>query len=152
MSPRPRSPTLASPAGAYLATAAPALLIGMAIGRPGCLWAGCCAGRPTASRRGIWASNRRVGCRREPAQLLEALSSLVIGVAVLAVGLAAGLARSGLVAVAGLAAYTLSRQLILGLREDPPQRWRHGRRVTGVAAAAALIVSAALLAVLTSSL
>ena len=34
------------PAGAYLAAAAPALLIGMAIGRPGCFWAGCCTGGP----------------------------------------------------------------------------------------------------------
>ena len=138
------------PAGAYLGTAAAALLIGMAIGRPGCMWAGCCVGRPTASRRGIWASDRKVGCRREPAQLLEALSSLVIGAAVLVAALAVGLQRSGLVAVAGLAAYTLSRQLILGLREDPPQRWRHGRRVTAVAAAVVLIASTALLAVLIS--
>ena len=33
------------PAGAFLAAAAPALLIGMSIGRPGCFWAGCCTGR-----------------------------------------------------------------------------------------------------------
>jgi phosphatidylglycerol---prolipoprotein diacylglyceryl transferase len=136
------------PAGAYLGTAAAALFIGMAIGRPGCMWAGCCAGRPTASRHGVWASNRKVGCRREPAQLLEALSSLVVGAAVLGAALAVGLQRSGLVAVAGLAAYTLSRQLILGLREEPPRRWRHGRRVTAVAAAVVLIASVALLAVL----
>jgi phosphatidylglycerol---prolipoprotein diacylglyceryl transferase len=135
------------PAGAFLAAATPALLIGMAIGRPGCFWAGCCTGRPTASRRGIWSSDRRVGCRREPAQLLEALAALVIGLVVLAVVLLVGLPRSGPVAVAGLAAYTLSRQFILGLRAEVPQRWRHGRQVTAVAAAIVLIASVALLAV-----
>jgi phosphatidylglycerol:prolipoprotein diacylglycerol transferase len=133
------------PAGAYLGAAAPALLIGMAFGRPGCFWAGCCTGRPTASRWGIWSSDRRVGCRREPARLLEALAALVIGVAMLAVVLLTGLPRSGPVAVAGLAAYTLSRQFIIGLRAEPRQ-WRYGRRATAAAAVTALIMSAVLLA------
>jgi hypothetical protein len=44
-----------------------------------------------------------------------------------------------------LAAYTLSRQFILGLRSEPPLRWRYGRPVTAVAAAATLIASVALL-------
>jgi phosphatidylglycerol---prolipoprotein diacylglyceryl transferase len=134
------------PAGAYLGAAAPALLIGMAIGRPGCFWAGCCAGRPTTSGRGIWSSDRRVGCRREPAQLLEALASLIIGAGVLAAVLLAGLQRSGPVAVAGLAAYTLCRQFILVLRDEPPLRWWYGRQVTAAATAAVLIASAVLFA------
>jgi phosphatidylglycerol---prolipoprotein diacylglyceryl transferase len=133
------------PAGAFLAAAAPALLIGMAIGRLGCFWAGCCTGRPTASRRGIWSSDRRLGCRREPAQLLEALAALVSGAAVLAVVLALGLSRSGPAAVVGLAVYTLCRQFILGLRAEP-RVWRYGRRVTAVAAAVALIAGIVLLA------
>jgi phosphatidylglycerol---prolipoprotein diacylglyceryl transferase len=132
------------PAGAYLAAAAPALLIGMAIGRPGCFWAGCCTGRPTAARWGIWSSDRRLGCRRAPAQLLEALAALVSGVTVLAVVLADGLARSGPVAVVGLAVYTLCRQFILGLRAEP-RVWRYGRRVTGAIAALALIAGIVLL-------
>ena len=49
-------------------------------------------------------------------------------------------------AVAGLAAYTLSRQFILGLRSEPPLRWRYGRQVTAAAAAVVLIGSVALLA------
>jgi phosphatidylglycerol---prolipoprotein diacylglyceryl transferase len=133
------------PAGAFLAAAAPALLIGMAIGRPGCFWAGCCTGRPTAARWGIWSSDRRLGCRRAPAQLLEALSALISGVAVLAVVLADGLARSGPVAVVGLAAYTLCRQFILGLRAEP-RVWQYGRAVTGTIAALALIAGIVLLA------
>jgi phosphatidylglycerol:prolipoprotein diacylglycerol transferase len=132
------------PPGAYLAAAAPALLIGMAIGRPGCFWAGCCTGRPTSARWGIWSSDRRLGCRRAPAQLLEALSALICGGAVLAVVLADGLARSGPVAVVGLAAYTVCRQVILGLRAEP-RVWRYGRAVTGTVAALALIVGIVLL-------
>ena len=133
------------PAGAYLAAAAPALLIGMSIGRPGCFWAGCCTGRPTAARWGVWSSDRRLGCRRAPAQLLEALSALISGGAVLIVVLADGLARSGPVAVVGLAAYTLARQFILGLRAEP-RVWPYGRRVTGAIAALALIAGIILLA------
>ena len=132
------------PAGAFLAAAAPALLIGMAIGRPGCFWAGCCTGRPIAARWGIWSSDRRLGCRRAPAQLLEALSALISGGAVLVVVLIDGLARSGPVAVVGLAAYTLARQAILGLRAEP-RVWRYGRRVTATIAALALIVGIVLL-------
>lgn len=133
------------PAGAFLAAAAPALLIGMAIGRLGCFWAGCCTGRPTASRRGIWSSDRRLGCRREPAQLLEALAALVSGAVVLAVVSALGLSRSGPAAIVGLAAYTLCRQFILGVRAEP-RVWQYGRRVTAVAAAVALIAGIVLLA------
>ena len=132
------------PAGAFLAAAAPALLIGMAIGRLGCFWAGCCTGRPTAARWGVWSSDRRLGCRRAPAQLLEALAALISGAAVLAVVLAAGLARSGPAAVVGLAVYTLGRQFILGLRAEP-RAWRYGRPVTGAIAVLALITGIILL-------
>ena len=73
------------------------------------------------------------------------MAALVIGLAVLAVVFTAGLQRSGPVAVAGLAAYTLSRQFALGLRSEP-RRYRHGRRVVAAAAAIVLIASLALLA------
>lgn len=133
------------PPGVYLAAAAPALLIGMGIGRPACFWAGCCTGRPTAARWGIWSSDRRLGCRRAPAQLFEAAIAFTIGVILLIVVLLAGLPHSGPVAVAGLAAYTLIRQLILGLRAEPRQ-WRYGRPVTATAAVIALIASMIVLA------
>jgi phosphatidylglycerol:prolipoprotein diacylglycerol transferase len=133
------------PAGAFLAAATPALLIGMGIGRHGCFWAGCCTGRPTASRWGIWASDRRLGCRRMPVQLYEAWTALAVGTVALVVVLLAGLHRSGPVAIAGLATYTLVRQLILGLR-DEPRAWRYGRPVTATTAAAALIAGIALFA------
>ena len=133
------------PAGAFLAAATPALLIGMAIGRLGCFWAGCCTGRPTAARWGIWSSDRHLGCRRAPAQLLESLAALISGVTVLVVVLVLGLPRSGPVAIIGLAVYTLCRQFILGLRAEP-RVWRYGRRVTAAAAVIALIVGVVLLA------
>src|SRR6266568_5000859 len=134
------------PDGAYYAAAAPGLLIGMGIGRPGCFWAGCCTGRPTASRWGVWSSDRRVGCRRVPVQPLEAALALGCGLAALAVVLLLGLARSGPVAVAALAAYTLGRQFVLGLRADPPRRSPRSGRVTAAAAAAVLAASITVLA------
>lgn len=133
------------PAGAFLAAATPALLIGMGIGRHACFVAGCCTGRPTAWRWGIWSSDRRLGCRRMPVQLYEAWTALAIGGAALAAVLIVGLARSGPVAVIGLAAYTLIRQGILGLRAEP-RTWRYGRLVTASFAALALITGALLFA------
>jgi len=133
------------PKGAFLAAATPALLIGMGIGRHACFWAGCCTGRPTASRWGIWSSDRRLGCRRMPVQLLEAWTALAVGAASLGVVLALGLPRSGPVAIIALATYTLVRQAILGLR-DEPRHWRYGRTVTAALAALALIAGVALLA------
>jgi phosphatidylglycerol:prolipoprotein diacylglycerol transferase len=138
---------LGIPAGAYYATAAPGLLIGMGIGRPGCFWAGCCVGRPTASRWGIWSSDRTVGCRRIPAQPLEALLALLMGLAALVTVVLLGPGRSGPVAVAALAAYTLGRQFLLGLRADPPRRSQRSGPVTAAAAVAVLIASIIVLAI-----
>jgi phosphatidylglycerol---prolipoprotein diacylglyceryl transferase len=134
------------PPGAFLAAATPALLIGMGIGRHACFFAGCCTGRPTSWRWGIWSSDRRLGCRRMPVQLYEAWTALAIGLASLAAVLAHGLARSGPVAIVALAAYTLIRQGILGLR-DEPRAWRYGRTVTATLAALALVAGAVLFAV-----
>ena len=46
------------PAGAYLAAAAPALLIGMSIGRPGCFWAGWLYRATHRGPLGVWSSDR----------------------------------------------------------------------------------------------
>jgi phosphatidylglycerol:prolipoprotein diacylglycerol transferase len=134
------------PKGAFLAAATPALLIGMGIGRHACFWAGCCTGRPTASRWGIWSSDRRLGCRRMPVQLYEAWTALVVGAATLGVILALGLPRSGAVGIVALAAYTLVRQGILSFR-DEPRHWPYGRAVTASLAAAALIAGVVVLVV-----
>jgi len=67
-----------------------AVFVGMAIGRPGCFFAGCCSGRPTVSRWGLWSSDRRIGIRRIPIQLIEAAAALLIGVTALSLTLANG--------------------------------------------------------------
>ena len=92
---------------------------------------------------GIWSSDRVVGCRRIAVQPLLAL---VAGLAALAAVLLLGPRRSWPVASAALAAYTLGRQFLLGLRADPPRRPPHGGQVTVIAAAAALIASIVILA------
>ena len=76
---------------------------------------------------------------------LEALLALVAGLAAL-VAMLFGPSRSWPMASAALAAYTLGRQFLLGLRADPPRRPPHGGQVTVIAAAAALIASIVILA------
>jgi phosphatidylglycerol:prolipoprotein diacylglycerol transferase len=132
-------------AGVYFNVAAPGVLLGLAIGRPGCVLAGCCAGRPTSSRWGMWSSDGRLGIRRIPAQLLEALLALVVGLAALAVVVLAGPGRPGAVFIGALAAYTLGRQFLLPLRAES-RRTRSGRLVT-IAVAALALVAAVIIAV-----
>ena len=125
----------------YLDATAPALLFGMAIGRVGCFFTGCCAGRPTASRWGVWSSNRTVGARRIPVQLLESLLAAAVGVIALVVVLSAG-AQHATVFIAAVAAYTLIRQRLLLLREERRQSDR-GTRVIAAAAAAVMVLAIA---------
>ena len=125
--------------GAYLDTAAPGLFTGLAIGRVGCFFAGCCSGRPTTSRAGLWSSDQRVGTRRVPTQLLE------LGLAAF-VALGAGLTvvLGGVVSVwvfvAAAGAYTAFRQVILGLRVEARQS-RVGPRAVAAVAAAVFVVA-----------
>lgn len=133
------------PAGADLNAIAPGLMLGMAVGRPGCFLAGCCYGRPTASRWGIWSSDRCLGIRRIPTQLIEALLCLAIGLVALALVLAAGLGTSGALLLGALAAYVLGRQFILPLRAEPRQTALGRPLVIGLSALA--LAAAALSAV-----
>jgi len=129
--------------GVYLDATTPGLLLGLAVGRVGCFFAGCCSGPLTASRWGVWSSDQRVGARRIPTQLMESALALFLGLAALVELLSHG-AASGAFFVAGLAAYTLGRQGILRLRTEPSEtRW--GAPATAVASAIALVVSVALL-------
>lgn len=116
------------PVGAFLDATAPGLFLAMAVGRPGCFLGGCCVGRPTASRWGAWSSDRRVGVRRVPVQLLEAVTALVLGLVALAVELDGPLPVPGLLFVGGMGAYTAARQLLFPLRREP-RRTTAGRRV-----------------------
>lgn len=130
------------PVGRFLDAAAPGLLFGMAIGRFGCLFGGCCAGRFTASRWGLWSSDRRVGARRVPVQLLESAVAATIGAASLLAVLSGAAEPPGAVFVAAIAAYTLGRQLLLPWR-DLPRRTPRGRALALAVTAAVVLVDVA---------
>lgn len=128
--------------GAYLDVSAPGLLFGMAIGRLGCFFAGCCRGRPSRSRFAIWSSDQRIGRRRIPTQLMESALALSAAGAALAVVLVRGPANGALF-VATVAGYTLVRQGILRLRAERESSPWLALLVTGTAVAA---LTAAILA------
>lgn len=114
---------LGVPVGAVLDATAPGIFLGMAIGRPGCFLTGCCAGRPTTSRWGLWSSDRRLGIRRTPVQLYEGAAALLIGVIGLMLVLGVRSPFPGAVFVGTIAAYTLSRQFLFVLRTNSHTRW-----------------------------
>lgn len=117
------------PFGHLLDTTVPALLIGQAIGRLGCFFGGCCVGLPTASRWGLWSSDRRVGQRRIPVQLMESTVAAVLAAVTFVVVQQGPPAVDGLVFVAGFGAYTFARQLLFPLR-GLPRKTAHGRQLT----------------------
>lgn len=125
------------PIGLILDATTPGLFVGVAVGRVGCFLTGCCSGRCTPSRWGIWSSDQRVGARRVPAQLLESGAGLLIGIVTLPLVLANALAVEGAVFVAAFAVYAVVRQLLLRLRSE---RRKDPRTLPLTAAAAALVV------------
>src|SRR5260370_1302845 len=135
---------LGVPAGVFLDVTASGLLVGLAVGRVGCFFAGCCGGPPTAFRWGVWSSDQRVGARRIPTPLLDSVLALSLGLGVLVAVLGHGPA-GGAFFVAGLAAYTLGRQGLLRLRAEP-RKTRLGGLATSALAALVLIAAVVLLA------
>jgi len=133
------------PVGALLDVTAPGLLFGMTIGRFGCFLGGCCAGRPTASRWGLWSSDRHLGMRRIPTQLLESTVALLVGLAALLAVWTTTPQPAGVVFIGAIAAYTLGRQLLFPLRAAP-RHTAHGRTLTmalaGLVVAVAVAVAA----------
>jgi phosphatidylglycerol---prolipoprotein diacylglyceryl transferase len=132
---------LGIPVGRMLDVTAPGLLFGMSIGRPGCFFGGCCAGIPTASRWGVWSSDRAVGVRRIPVQLIESVSSGTIAFAAMLAVLLTYPATGGLIFAGAIAANTFIRQLLFPLRETR-RATAHGRALT--MAVTALVMAAAL--------
>ncbi|MFE6615919.1 prolipoprotein diacylglyceryl transferase family protein [Amycolatopsis sp. NPDC057786] len=133
------------PIGKLLDLTTPGIFLGMAIGRPGCFLTGCCAGRPTSSRWGLWSSDRRLGVRRLPVQLVEAAVALAIGIVTLTLVLGVEPGVDGMIFTGAVAAYTFARQVLFPLRND--SRTATGRAVTmaacGLVLAAATILAAA---------
>jgi len=122
------------PVGQILDATAPALFFGVAIGRLGCFFTGCCAGRQSASRWAIWSSDRRVGARRIPTQLLESQAALGIGVTALLAEIYSRPAVPGTIFLASFAAYTLCRQGLLRLRGEARRSALGGPIIAAVAA------------------
>lgn len=137
-------PALGVSLGGYLDVTTPAMFFGMAIGRIGCQFAGCCYGRPTCSRFGLWSSDQRLGIRRVPAQLLESGLALVVAAASLVVVLADADRPDGPLFAAALGLYTLGRQRLLRLRGEP-RRTTMGTTLSAIAAAAAALAGVAVL-------
>lgn len=108
------------PVGAALDVTTPGLLLGMMVGRPGCFFGGCCAGRPS--------SDRVVGVRRVPVQLMESAVAGVLAAGSAAVLLALAHPADGVVFLMGVGAYTFARQLLFPLRAIP-RSTSYGRAV-----------------------
>jgi Prolipoprotein diacylglyceryl transferase len=99
-------------------TATTAVVAGLAVGRAGCLRAGCCAGRPAAvGPRYPWLG---AGERRLPVQVLDAATCVVLVVATLACR------ADGLATAVGLGGYFTVRFFLDELREER----RAARRLT----------------------
>lgn len=130
------------PIGAALDVTTPGLLLGMMIGRFGCFFGGCCAGRPTGGRWGLWSSDRVMGVRRIPVQLMESAAAGVLAVVSASILLVLDHPVDGSVFVIGLGSYTLVRQLLFPLRSIP-RSTTYGRAV--VMTSAGLVTGASLL-------
>lgn len=113
------------PVGVVLDASAPGILFAVAIGRVGCFFTGCCAGRCTSSRWGIWSSDRRVGARRVPTQLIESAAGLILGLAAVSLLLGGPTFMAGLVFVTTMTVYVVIRQFLLRLRAERREySWR----------------------------
>lgn len=118
------------PVGAYLDDVTPSLFLTVALGRLGCFFTGCCAGRMTASPWGVWCSDQRIGARRVPTQLLESAVGLGLGLVTLVLVILVDVVGSGAIFVGGFAAYLVARQFLLRLRAEPRRYlWQRRRLV-----------------------
>lgn len=123
---------------------APGVFAAMALARPGCWLGGCCAGRPTTSRWGLWSSDRIIGVRRIPVQLMESgLAALIASLGLLLV-LTTSARPSGIVLALSAALYTLGRQGLFPLRAEA-RRTSRGRLAAAMVAALIAATSVALL-------
>lgn len=106
------------PVATFLDAVTPGLFVAVAIGRIGCFFAGCCAGRVTDSRWGIWSSDRKVGARRIPAQILESATGLTIAAVTALLILAHAPRLDGAIFIGAFVVYLLVRHALLRLRAE----------------------------------
>ena len=106
------------PVAKFLDAVTPGLFVAVAIGRIGCFFAGCCAGRVTDSRWGIWSSDRKIGARRIPAQILESVVGLAIAAITTLLILGHVPRIDGTIFIAAFAAYLVVRQALLRVRAE----------------------------------
>lgn len=109
---------LGLPVAAFLDAVTPGLFLGVAIGRIGCFLAGCCAGRVTTSRWGVWSSDRRIGARRIPAQIFESVAGLSIAALSTLLILTHVPRPDGVIFVGAFAVYLVIRQSLLRVRAE----------------------------------
>ena len=73
----------------------------------------------------FWSSDRRIGAQRIPAQLLESVAGLAIGIVALVLVLSDGPWFDGLVFLASMVVYLVVRQSLLRIRaESRRYSWR----------------------------
>lgn len=130
--------------------------LGQAIGRFGCLFAGCCYGRPTSSLLGMNLPGDRGEWRlRYPAQPLSSVGDLLILLALIGAerygmkraGSSEARPLPGFLTLLYLALYCLKRFAIEFLRDErpivlPPFSWAHAASLTGFLVAAGSILRA----------
>ncbi len=130
--------------GSLLDATIPGLLVGQAVGRLGCIFAGCCSGLPTTSRWAIWGSDRRVGTRRIPVQTFESASATALAVVTGLIAWRVQPEPAGFLFLGGLSAYLIVRQVLFPLR-GLPRATRYGR--TAMLIVAPLVLAASITAV-----
>jgi phosphatidylglycerol---prolipoprotein diacylglyceryl transferase len=126
------------PFWAFWDAASIGMLLGLIIGRMGCLMHGCCAGRPTMGPLGIWLPNhKREWRRRFPTPILESTwGTLVLALALLA---RPSLESPGALFAVIAGGYATGRLILEPTREASDPRRTMG---VNIAFSAALLVAA----------
>jgi len=137
---------LGLPTLVLLNMATPGLLIGMALGRLGCWAGGCCAGRLSSSRFALWSSDRSIGARRIPTQLLESSAAFILAIVTLLVVLMSTVVPGASVLAFGLGAYIFVRQMLFPLRSQP-RKTKFGRPIVMTVAGAAALNASVILVI-----
>lgn len=134
--------TIGIPIGLFADLTAIGILVGMIFGRFGCLLHGCCCGRETNSRFGVYLPNQQgIWRRRIPTQLLEVC--LAAGLLIGAIALWNYRAFPGFLFIYSVAGYAAGRYLLEPTRENQERigRIRLHRAISLVLIALSIMVS-----------